>query len=174
MKKSTAASFVKLGVLFYFSTSIMILYLLLILWQSDVLSSLVWLYSLSETKMSHLHGSGHWTVAVCLVTWFFYQLVAKPGNNADIKVHGANMGPIRGRQDPGGPPVGPMNFAISEDNHSSVTWPITFLFIITMTSHEHQCIWKHCLCNISFSLRTKKKSKVYITGPLWGECTGYQ
>ena len=31
-----------------------------------------------------------------------------PGN----KVHGANMGPIWGRLDPGGPHVGPMNFAI--------------------------------------------------------------
>ena len=28
------------------------------------------------------------------------------------KVHGANMGPIWGRQDPGGPNVGTMNFAI--------------------------------------------------------------
>ena len=37
-------------------------------------------------------------------------------NNAspDSKVHGANMGPIWGRQDPGGPHVGPMNFAIWE------------------------------------------------------------
>ena len=30
----------------------------------------------------------------------------------DSKVHGANMGPILGRQDPGGPHVGPMNFVI--------------------------------------------------------------
>ena len=30
----------------------------------------------------------------------------------DSKVHGANMGPIWGRKDPGGPHVGPMNFAI--------------------------------------------------------------
>ena len=30
----------------------------------------------------------------------------------DSKVHGANMGPIWGQQDPGGPRVGPMNFAI--------------------------------------------------------------
>ena len=30
----------------------------------------------------------------------------------DIKVHGANMGPILGRQDPGGPHVGPMDLAI--------------------------------------------------------------
>ena len=33
-------------------------------------------------------------------------------NCPDSKVHGANMGPIWGRQDPGGPHVGPMNFAI--------------------------------------------------------------
>ena len=30
----------------------------------------------------------------------------------DSKFHGANMGPIWGWQDPGGPHVGPMNFAI--------------------------------------------------------------
>ena len=30
----------------------------------------------------------------------------------DSKVHGANIGPIWGRQDPGGPHVGPMDFAI--------------------------------------------------------------
>ena len=30
----------------------------------------------------------------------------------DSKVDGANMGPIWGRQDPGGPYVGPMIFAI--------------------------------------------------------------
>ena len=33
-------------------------------------------------------------------------------DHPDSKVHGANMGPILGRQDPGGPHVGPMNFAI--------------------------------------------------------------
>ena len=31
---------------------------------------------------------------------------------SDSKVHGANMEPIWGRQDPGGPHVGPMNFSI--------------------------------------------------------------
>ena len=34
------------------------------------------------------------------------------GNPPDSKVHVANMGPIWGRQDPGGPHVGPMNFVI--------------------------------------------------------------
>ena len=37
----------------------------------------------------------------------------------DSKVHGANMGSIWGRQDPGGPHVDPMNFAI---------WDIHFYF----------------------------------------------
>ena len=31
------------------------------------------------------------------------------GQTRDSKVHGANMGPTWGRQDPGGPHVGPMN-----------------------------------------------------------------
>ena len=36
------------------------------------------------------------------------------GQIPDRKVHGANLGPIWDRQDPGGPHVGPMNFAIWE------------------------------------------------------------
>ena len=42
----------------------------------------------------------------------FWQLITL--SNPDSKDHGANMGPIWGRQDPGGPHVGPMNFAIWE------------------------------------------------------------
>ena len=41
-----------------------------------------------------------------------YQLDLIWFNFPDSKVHGANMGPIWGRQDPGGPHVGPMNLAI--------------------------------------------------------------
>ena len=36
------------------------------------------------------------------------------------KVHGANMGPIWGRQDPGGPHVGPMNFVLWDPSSISV------------------------------------------------------
>ena len=32
--------------------------------------------------------------------------------NPDSKVHGTNMGPLWDPKDPGGPHVGPMNFAI--------------------------------------------------------------
>ena len=34
------------------------------------------------------------------------------GVNPDSKVHGANIGPIWGRQDPGGPQMGHVNLAI--------------------------------------------------------------
>ena len=40
-------------------------------------------------------------------------------SSPDSKVHGANMGLIWGRQDPGGPHVGPMNFVIW---FLSLTW----------------------------------------------------
>ena len=40
----------------------------------------------------------------------------------DSKVHGANMGPIRGRRDPGGPPVGAMNLVIWDVNTYHVIW----------------------------------------------------
>ena len=40
------------------------------------------------------------------------KISTEPQRDPDNKVHGANMGPIWGRQDPGGPHVGPMNLAI--------------------------------------------------------------
>ena len=46
-------------------------------------------------------------VTVCQYMTRVFSPFAFPHN----KVHGANMGPISGRQDPGGPQVGPMNFA---------------------------------------------------------------
>ena len=44
-------------------------------------------------------------IMFCFVFWFVH-------NIPDSKVHRANMGPIWGRQDPGGTHVGPMNVAI--------------------------------------------------------------
>ena len=49
----------------------------------------------------------------------------------DSKVHGANMGPIGGRQNPGGPHVGPMNFAVWVD--SSYGYQLFKLFIGTIS-----------------------------------------
>ena len=52
---------------------------------------------------------------VCYYTvliWLICGKVLADGNIPDSKVHRDNMGPIWGREDPGGPHVGPMNFAI--------------------------------------------------------------
>ena len=48
------------------------------------------------------------------VSMFSYAVARSLINNPDSKVHGANMGPIWGGQDPGGPHVCPTNFAIWE------------------------------------------------------------
>ena len=44
-----------------------------------------------------------------------------PRNIPDCKVHGANMGPIWGRQDPRGPHIGPMNFVIWASMNHTIT-----------------------------------------------------
>ena len=46
------------------------------------------------------------------VQYFHVSLDLWLRNNPDSKARGANLGPIWSRQDPGGPHVGPMNFAI--------------------------------------------------------------
>ena len=57
--------------------------------------------------------------------------------NPDSKIHGANMGAIWGRQDPVGPHVGPMNFAI---------WDyIIYFIIITITPKVQGKQPHHCL-----------------------------
>ena len=45
-------------------------------------------------------------------------------NNPDGKVHGANLGPIWGRQGPGEPHVGPMKFAVWESMAITEMWLI--------------------------------------------------
>ena len=44
------------------------------------------------------------------------QTIVKHIDISDSNAHGANMGPIWGRQDPDGPHVGPMNLAIRDFN----------------------------------------------------------
>ena len=53
--------------------------------------------------------------------WNLKDYLSKLVSIPDSKVHGTNMGPIWGQQDPGGPHVGPMNFAIWD--HCTCHWP---------------------------------------------------
>ena len=61
----------------------------------------------------------------------------------DSKVHGANMGPICGRQDPGGPHVGTMNVAIWVITSQSFSNVGTTLVMITRgkyDAHNHSML----------------------------------
>ena len=57
------------------------------------------------------------SVAFCITNQNWYDVWTKNiKSHQDNKVHGANMGSTWGRQDPGGPHVGPMNLAIRAGN----------------------------------------------------------
>ena len=65
---------------------------------------------------------------------------------SDSKVHGATMGPIWGRQGPGGPHGGPMKFAIWVIMLCSHYWQKMLLWIINdwLTIFPNQVrIWGH-------------------------------
>ena len=62
-------------------------------------------------------------------------------NYPDSKVHGASMGPIWGRQDPDGPHVGPMNFAIWVGNISQGT---AYVRIRNMCMFRHLMVLAGC------------------------------
>ena len=88
----------------------------------------------------------------------------------DSKVHGANTGSIWGRQDPGGPHVGPMNFAIwvvsrgipkpairiANDVSTAMQWNSLTNFKSTLTSidkHIWTIVWHHDMarsCDMDF------------------------
>ena len=51
----------------------------------------------------------------------------------DYKVHGANMGPIWGRQDPCGPNDGPMNFSICVINQAHRAYTVEYLYHARIT-----------------------------------------
>ena len=70
----------------------------------------------------------------------------------DSKVHGANMGSIWGRQDPGGSHVGPMNFAI---------WACMHVYVYSYKSNRFVCkliLWKdHTFIHHTASSNNKLK-----------------
>ena len=73
----------------------------------------------------------------------------------DNKVHGSNMGPTGGWQDPGGPHVGPMNYTI---------WDSPLVFIILIKN----CWWNRLPANHPLGgLHIKQCLKDYI-----GHCNG--
>ena len=85
-----------------------------------------------------------WTVyrLIMVIFWplFWHNEFVEHRNDThlDCKVHGANMDPIWVRQDPGGPHVGPRNFAIWADGQNSNS---PLLWIYHLFSYTEQ--WAH-------------------------------
>ena len=89
-------------------------------------------------------------LALCLINESYFALqpitiIDYP----DSKIHGANLGPIWGRKDPGGAHVGPMNFAIWVVYHQlseCIKNPFTFvmlshiIFIILLNHDINMCL----------------------------------
>ena len=100
-------------------------------WLYDIMIRLLTLYAMKyscrfgKSRLCHaliLVGKTFWYNEQGMLAAVFWANKDSSSNNTqtrfrhpDSKVHGANMGPIWGRRDPGGPHVGPMNFAIWAD-----------------------------------------------------------
>ena len=124
-------------------------------------------------------------------------------NIPDSKVHGAIMGPILGRQDPGGPHVDPMNLAIWDRLWTALKTVFTYRGLmkqrcVKVIRHQKFCncllpvarqailnyndvimgaiASNHqphdCLLNRLFRRRSKKTSKLRVTGLCVGNSPG--
>ena len=107
----------------------------------------------------------------------------------DSKVHGANMGPIWGRQDPGGPHVRPMNLVVWDVTLSQFITFVEYDFISSTKRLWFPCFgdatlhvssihnagislhWRHnnhqphdCFLHRLFRRRSKQISKFRVTG----------
>ena len=93
------------------------------------------------------------------------------------KVHGTIMGPIWGRQDPGGPHVGPMNFAI---------WVTTSIIQHRILRHTISQIRKmkgyvtgirnqtRAFIDVHYMITSSNGNILGVTGRLCGEITGHR
>ena len=129
----------------------------------SVTSSLIgWVHKWSlnnESYEYHIREAFHVCGENDIVVNSYNTVIMSKPNNPDSKVHKVNMGPIWGRQDPGGPHVGPMNFAICVEIHVVFTskTPCTFIcFYKTMVRDENdmlivQQMWKKYDCSFNIS-----------------------
>ena len=78
------------------------------LWIYIILDGLMRITYISESigLCAHIQGC---VIGIGIIAWLYR---CECSTYPDSKAHGANMRPIWGRQDPGEPHVGPMNFAI--------------------------------------------------------------
>ena len=113
--------------------------------------------------MAAILSRGRWVNCKILLTQSFFviQLIFLSfctGHSSytipDSKVHGANMEPIWGRQDPGGLHVGPMNFAI---------WDCAMCKNSEVFVHQHRSYGQMINLKISVLLLKKSLNKQWIS-----------
>ena len=80
-------------------------------------------------------------------------------NIPNSKVLGANMGPIWGWQDPGGPHVGPMKFAISQTRVFNWFWHCPFKTLVTLDIWY--CCWNQHLFENHTSMNECQRKLVF-------------
>ena len=71
-------------------------------------------------------------------------------------VHGVNIGPIWGRQDPGGPNVGHINFAMWDVFHIvySTCDSIVYKFLLNLSISESKCVHFSWMYQLPFRYAT--------------------
>ena len=87
-------------------------------------------------------------VAYYTILQFIHHCSSRFYKYPDSKVYGAHIGPIWGRQDPGGPHVGPMKLAIWVDSGRPSTLTsqrVTGIFVI-----NDMCPWDICVQILCF------------------------
>ena len=154
-----------------------------IIYDRIFLPHFVWLVLVLPNSMNlQCHCPGDKESRHLVASWRLTVICHGAYRAPDSKVHGANMGPIWGRQDPGGSHVDPMSLAIwgSTDSSPHLTPGAgvelyqegrhSFKLTNKMTWYERQAVYNHrkydCLLNILFRRRTNETSKLLITVPV--------
>ena len=92
-----------------------------------------------------------WWSAVVLRIYPLRKFLSTEWGIPDSKVYGANMGPIWGRRDPGGPHVDPTNLAIWDaieiwcNGHGNAMWSISsgYYTALMLLPYTREMIWEY-------------------------------
>ena len=121
-----------------------------------------WPWSASHVICLYESLTWLWKPNISVVSLHDIVLIGEHNSNAypDNKVHGANMGPIWGREVPHGPHVGPMNFAIwvwPQCPDNEVTPPLYWPIILMVQDLIKQQLWLvQFMVNDTMSVRIKQ------------------
>ena len=138
-------------------------------------SLLPWLFTSALKLINYNYPKTQWSISYSSPSWSSHVIEGySTRNTRESMVHGANMGSIWGRQDPGGPYVSLMNLAILEIFVHTYNYPnrqiiadaetyfwtqrdqtlsttVSFCAVLA-TCAMRLCVWKYPYCLIMFEL----------------------